>query len=752
MKFSGLIAFMLFSASLYAQKKDSLDLVKLKEVVVSSTRANEKTPMTFSEISKEQIKENNMGKDMPYILEMTPSAVTTSDAGAGVGYTGIRIRGSDATRVNITLNGIPYNDSESQGTFWVNMPDFASSVSSIQVQRGVGTSTNGAGAFGASVNIETGGLKKDPYAELDNAFGSFNTRKHTLMVGSGLINNRFAFDARVSQINSDGYLDRASSDLSSYFLSGGYYGENALIKINVFSGHEKTYQAWYGTPESRVNNDVEGMNDYIARNWLSDEEADNLLNSGRTYNYYTYDNEVDNYQQDHYQIITAFDFTDALTLNFSFHLTHGEGYFEQYKEDEDFADYNLDEIVIGGETVSSTDLIRRRWLNNNFYGTTFSLDYKPSKSFSVTLGGAANEYDGDHYGEIIWARFASNSEIRERYYENNGLKKDFNIFMKADWQLNDQWFFYGDVQFRKINYTLFGLDNDQSFFNESHDFEFFNPKAGLRYQLDENSSIYASYAVGNKEPSRSDFTDNTEDTTPKSERLHDIEAGYQINTSDLSISINGYYMLYDDQLVLTGDLNDVGSSLRTNVDKSYRRGIELQAGYKISDLFEVNVSASFSENKIEDFQEYIYNSGEFWEISPAQRDTINYSNTDIAYSPNVVSTGSLIITPMEGLKFNWIHKYVGQQYLDNTQTSSRSIDAYYVSDIIANYTMKVKGFKSIGLRLGVYNVFNKFYSANGYTWGYRGGQADGGGVNETRENFYYPQAGTNFMLGLNLKF
>lgn len=749
MKILGIAAIMLLSSSLYAQKTDSLNQknikeINLKEVVVSSTRATELTPMTFNEVSKVEIQEQNFGKDLPYLLEMTPSAVTTSDAGAGVGYTGIRIRGSDATRVNITLNGIPYNDSESQGTFWVNMPDFASSVSSIQVQRGVGTSTNGAGAFGASVNIETGGLKKDAYAELDNAFGSFNTRKHTIMVGSGLINNHFAFDARLSQINSDGYLDRASSDLSSYFLSGGYYGENALIQLNVFSGHETTYQAWYGTPESRINNDVEGMNAYISRNGLSEAEADNLLNSGRTYNFYSYDNEVDDYSQDHYQLITAFDFTDELTLNAALHFTHGEGYFEQYKEDEDFSDYGLDNIDVGGTTISSTDLIRRRWLNNNFYGLTYSLDYTPSNSFNFTLGGAWNEYDGDHYGEIIWAQYASNSQIRQRYYENNGLKKDFNVFAKANWQLNEKLSIYGDLQYRTIDYSLAGVDNDQTVFDENHTYGFFNPKAGLRYQLDQNSSVYASFAVGQKEPSRSDFIDNSNGISPKAEKLQDIEFGYQVNTDALFLSINGYYMIYQDQLVLTGELNDVGSSLRTNVDNSYRRGIEIQAAYDFSNKFAINLNATVSQNKIKEFNEIVYNYGENWDEYIQETNT--YEDTNIAYSPELISTGSLIYKPVTGMKLMWINKYVGQQYLDNTSAASRSIDAYYISDIIARYTFKVKGFKSIGVSAAVYNIFNKMYSSNGYTWGYKGGGES------IQENFFYPQAGTNFMVGLNLKF
>lgn len=739
-------AAMLWSVVASAQTNelpDSMRTVDLKEVVVSSTRATAKTPMTFNEIQKEEIEENNTGKDLPYLLELTPSAVTTSDAGAGVGYTGIRIRGSDAARVNVTLNGIPYNDPESQGVFWVNLPDFASSVSSIQVQRGLGTSTNGAGAFGASVNIETKGLSRDPYATLDNSIGSFNTRKHTAMVGTGLLADKFAFDARLSQITSDGYVDRATSDLSSYFLSGGYYGKKSLVKFNIFSGHETTYQAWYGVPESRMNNDVDEMNAYVARNYLSSADSLNLLSSGRTYNQYTYDNEVDDYKQTHYQLISAFDLSSSLTLNVALFLIHGEGYFEQYKSDRSLADYGLNDVIISNDTLTSTDLIQRRWLNNNFYGTTFSLDYQPNNQFKFTLGGAWNEYDGDHYGEVIWAQYASNGTIRHPYYFNNSLKNDFNIFGKALYDVTENLSLFGDLQYRKVNYTMEGNDNDGLTLDQSHNYNFFNPKFGLKLQINDESSAYASLAIGSKEPIRSDFTDHEAGDIPEPEKLQDLEVGYSRMTKNYSFQANVYWMNYQDQLVLTGELNDVGSSLRANVDKSTRMGIELQVGYAIVESLKINLNASLSKNTIDNYNETIYNYGAAWDEYNA--DVISYGETDIAFSPNVVAGGNIDYTPINGLNLRWIHKYVGDQYLDNTSSESRKLDAYYVSDAIATYTLSGKSFKGISLKLAVYNLFNKMYSANGYTWGYRGGG------DEIRENFYYPQAGTNFMLGLNIK-
>ncbi|MEO9966614.1 MAG: TonB-dependent receptor [Reichenbachiella sp.] len=722
---------------------DSIKTVDLKEVVVSSTRATEKTPMTFNTLKKEVIERNNTGRDLPYLLEMTPSTVTTSDAGAGVGYTGIRIRGSDAQRVNVTLNGIPYNDPESQGVFWVNLPDFASSVSSIQVQRGLGTSTNGAGAFGASVNIETDGLNRESYVELNNSIGSFNTRKHTVKVGTGLLSNQFAFDARLSQITSDGYVDRASSDLTSYFVSGGYYGKKSLIKFNIFSGHETTYQSWYGVPESRIENDVDGMNAYVARNGLSSADSLNLLTSGRTYNQYTYDNEVDDYEQTHYQLISAFDLSNTLTFNVALFLIHGEGYFEQYKEDRDLADYGLQEISIGGQTITSTDLIQRRWLNNNFYGTTFSLDYQPNNSFKLTLGGAWSEYDGDHFGRIIWSQYASNGSIRHPYYENNSVKNDFNIFAKAIYDLTDQLSLFGDLQYRSVSYTMKGDDNDGLVLDQSHDFSFFNPKFGLKYKINENSSVYASLAVGSKEPIRSDFTDHPIGQEPKSEKLRDLEVGYSRASENYSFKANFYWMDYEDQLVPTGELNDVGSSLRSNVDKSYRRGIELQFGYQLLPELSVSANASLSQNRIDSFDETIYNYGLGWDEYNA--DVVSHKASDIAFSPNVVAGGSLNYAPIKGVNIQWVHKYVGSQYLDNTSSDTRKLDAYYISDALVSYSLKGEKFQSISLNLAVYNVFNKVYSANGYTWGYRGGGE------EIRENFYYPQAGTNFMIGLNIK-
>lgn len=713
------------------------------EVIVMATRVQINSPSTYSEIDKVALEELNMGKDMPYLLEGMPSVVTTSDAGTGVGYTGIRIRGSDPTRVNVTLNGIPYNDSESQGVYWVDLPDIASSVESIQVQRGVGTSTNGAGAFGASINIQTTGLNKTAYATLDNAFGTFNTRKHSLMAGTGLINNVFSVDARLSKIYTDGYLDRGTADLTSYFVSAGFYGKSTLLKFNIFSGKEVTYQAWYGTPESRINDDIQGMQDYIGRNGLSQEEADNLLNSGRTYNFYTYDNQVDDYLQTHYQLLFSQDISDVFLINTAVHLTHGEGYFEQYKFDQNLSDYGFIGPIIGGIQLDATDLIRRRWLNNNFYGITFSGHYDPTNKLGVILGGSWNTYDGDHYGEIIWAEISGNAKIRDRYYDNNGFKVDLNLYLKGSYAITDNISLFADIQYRTLSYSLKGVDSDRQILNQNHRYNFINPKFGLNYLIEKNTSIYASFSVGNKEPSRSDFVDGASSVIPLHETLNDFELGYKKVSDKYQLNANFYYMFYKNQLVLTGELNDVGSALRTNVARSFRSGLEFEFTYKMSEQWQLQGNATFSKNIINNFTEIIYDYGLNWD----EYNAINFDHgkTNISFSPEIIAGGSIQYQPINALSFTWVHRFVGDQYLDNTSNEARKIANYYLSDIRARFRFSALKMKSIVLNLAIYNVFGAEYESNGYSFGYRGGGS------EIRENFYYPQAGTHFMAGITFK-
>ncbi|TDG37578.1 TonB-dependent receptor [Pedobacter changchengzhani] len=711
------------------------------EIVVSATRASANSASTYKNIDKETIQKNNFGQDLPFILDNTPGVVVTSDAGAGVGYTGIRIRGSDATRVNVTLNGIPYNDSESQGTFWVNMPDFASSVDNIQIQRGVGTSTNGAGAFGGSLNIQTTSGETEPYAELNNTYGSFNTWKNTVKVGTGLINDKFTFDARLSRIKSDGFIDRAASNLKSYFLSGAYHGKTDLIRINVFSGTEKTYQAWNGIPESRLNGDVAGMNAYIDRNGLNATDAANLLNSGsRTYNSFTYKDQTDNYSQDHYQLLYAKQFSDKFSFNGALHYTAGKGYYEEAKNAQKLANYGLQPVVIGTTTISKTDLVRRRWLDNDFYGFTYAFNYKPATKLNLTLGGGYNEYKGAHFGQVIYAQYASNGNNDRHYYDNDGFKTDFNTFLKATYIPIEKLNIFADLQYRRIYYDVLGTEKNLNQLNIQDKLNFFNPKFGASYFLNAQANLYASFSVANKEPGRDDYINVVAGTLPKSERLNNVEAGYRFKNEAISAGLNMYGMWYKDQLVVTGKINDVGEYFRQNVAKSYRAGVELDFAYQINKQFSLLTNAAFSKNKIKNFTEFIDDYDNGGQI------VNNYSNTDISFSPNSVVSGELVYNPIKALALGFQSKYVGKQYLDNTQSNDRRLKSYWVNNVRLAYDLKFNGVKNINIALLVNNVFNKKYESNGYTYGYFGGGA------LTTENFYFPQAGTNFMLNLNLKF
>lgn len=714
------------------------------EVTVFATRAAEKSPTTFTNVNKEELTKQNFGQDLPFVLNYTPSLVTTSDAGAGIGYTGLRIRGSDATRINVTINGIPYNDSESQGVFWVNIPDIATSTQSVQIQRGVGTSTNGPGAFGASINLQTNTKNEVPYVDVINSVGSFNTHRHTVGFGTGIINDRFSFDARASFINSDGFIDRASSNLKSYYASGGYYGENTIIKAIAFGGHEITYQSWYGVPESKLNNDVAGIMYTAAIEGWNTQQTDNLLNANsRTFNIYDYKDQVDNYTQDNFQLHFSHKASSSITANMSFHYTPGKGYYEEFKYDQSLADYGLSDVIIGTETVTDTDLIRKRWLDNDFYGITYSVNYDKDR-YSSVLGGAWNRYEGDHFGEITWAEVALSAPKDFRYYDNKGEKKDFNIFWKSNYTITNKLVGYLDLQFRKVDYKSEGIDDDLTVFNVGQDYNFFNPKIGLTYQLRGGSQLYSSYAVGQREPVRSDFINAASGVDPKPEVLNNIEAGWRLQRSKYSFNFNYYLMSYKDQLVLTGKLNDVGASIRTNVDESYRTGVELEGALRISPKVTFGANVTLSENKIKNFTEVIYDYGvaydEYNEIQNQLKDV------DISFSPSVIAGSTLSYNPFNNFEASLLSKYVGEQFLDNTSNQNRKIDAYFVNDLRLTYSPSVRGLKDFSLSLLASNIFDEVYESNGYTWGFVGG-------GETvRQNYYYPQAGRNYMAMLSLKF
>ena len=702
------------------------NVILTDEILISASVAKSKTPMAYNNVSGEEISRQNMGQDIPYLLQLTPSFVATSDAGSGIGYTNFRIRGTDMNRINVAVNGIPLNDAESHGTWFVDQPDLASSIENVQVQRGAGTSANGAAAFGATINLQTSAFNPDPYAEFKTAFGSFNTLKNTVLAGTGLINGKFTVDARLSKVNSDGFIDRASADLKSFYISSGYYTENTVLKAIVFSGYEKTYQAWNGIPSE-------------------------LLQTNRTYNSageYTdengvvqyYENQVDDYQQDHFQLHFSQSINQNINLNASAHYTRGKGFYENYKEDEDLTDYRIPPVIIGSETVETSDLINQKWLDNDFYGLVYSLNYQKNKS-DLIFGGGYSIYDGDHFGKVIWAQFLGNAKPNHDWYQSTGLKKDFNVYAKYNYQVSEKINLFTDLQYRNIHYTIDGIDDDLRDITQEHNFNFFNPKFGVFYEPQQNQQLYLSLAVANREPNRSNYVDaDPAGKQPVHETLRDWELGYNYKSSAFSFSANYYYMCYKNQLVLTGEINDVGAPIMVNVDKSFRTGIELQAGVKITSTLQWNGNTTFSINKVKNFIEYIDN----WDTWG--QETYELGTTDLAFSPNIIASSRFTFSPVSKLEFNFISSYVGKQFIDNTSNDDRVLNAWFVNNLNAEYSVNTKLFEEITLRLMVNNLFNEKYESNAWVYSY---------IYEGERNKmdgYFPQAGTHFMFGIDFYF
>ena len=716
--------------SSYALFKSAEDL---DAYTMLGTRLSEQAPMTFENIDKTELRRNNLGLDFPMLLENSPSVVVNSDAGAGVGYTGLRIRGSDPTRINVSINGIPVNDAESQGVFWVNMPDFASSVQNVQIQRGVGSSTQGAGAFGASINLQTNAINALPYLELNNSFGSFGTRKHSILGGTGLIDGRWSADFRLSEIASEGFIDRASSRLRSFYVSGAWLGEKALVRANIFSGKEVTYQAWGGVPAA----------------WLD---------SFPTYNPYTYDNEVDDYQQTHYQLHYTQEIGSKWVLNLAPHYTRGLGFFEQFRTNDRLSNYGLEPIELGSSTISRSDLIRRRWLDNHFMGLVYRLHYQEG-GHRLTGGGGWSYYQGAHYGEVIWARFASNGDIRHRYYDNMGYKTDGNTYVQ--WQyLKGQSEWFVDVQHRFVDYRFLGFDNDLNNVTQAVQYHFFNPKLGYSQRLDPKQRVYASFSVANREPNRRDLTQSSPESRPLHEELYNLESGYEWRQNKGELKANFYLMYYRNQLVLNGQINDVGAFVRTNVPESYRLGLELQGRWRLRPDLELRGNASLSRNKVLAWTEFVDN----WDNG--QQVAIEHQQTDLAFSPNLMGNMELrydLPSPKEHpVQLGLVTRYIGRQYLDNTQNKTRSLEAYWLQDLRLAYRMETQKIKHLELTALVRNLWNQRYAANGWTYrfiseGYDPRPDDPYVSVGEQAHFYqqiglYPQAGIHFLLGLNLGF
>ena len=717
------------------------------EIFVNALRVDDSTPIAYSNITRADIESRNFGQDIPFLVQTTPSVVSTSDAGAGIGYTGVRIRGVDPGRINVTINGIPLNDSESHGVFWVNLPDLASSTQNIQIQRGVGTSTHGAGAFGATMNLQTAIMDPEPYSEINTGIGAFGTRKANIKLGSGLMDNGWQFEGRLSKIDSDGYIDRATSDLRSFYLSGARHGERSLLKADLFSGSEITYQAWNGVPEPILNEDSNQLESYIFNLFLGSADASHWRSNlgNRRFNEFTYDNQVDNYKQDHYQLHYSYRVTDTWIANASLHYTYGRGYFEQFRRNDRLSTYNISPVQIGNDTISRSDLVRRRWLDNHFYGAVFSTQIDRADEWNITVGGGYNEYDGDHFGEVIWARFAGDSDLGDRYYDNNGFKTDFNIYGKLNYYLSPTLNTYLDLQYRAVSYRFVGLridgqTGDVSDVTQEDQIQFFNPKAGLVYRFADVHRAFASLSVGGKEPTRRDYVESTEDSRPNPERLYDLELGYSGLIGPLDIGVNLYYMLYKDQLINTGEINDVGNIVRENVPDSYRAGIELQLGTQILQDLHWSGSVTLSRNKINEYVRFV----DDFDAGGQQSET--FTDVDISFSPSVIGN-SIFTYRKNGFSSEWISQYVSRQYLDNTANRNRSLDPYLVNDLRFSYQFSdLNVVNSITISVQLNNLFDVMYESNGYTFGWiAGGQ-------ERFFNYYYPQAGRHLMTNLQIRF
>lgn len=695
-------------------------------VIVSGVRAMQNTPTTFSMMSKEEIERRNMAQDLPYLLQFEPSVVSTSDAGNGIGYTGLRIRGSDMTRINVTINGIPLNDPESHAVYWVDIPDFASSLNSIQIQRGVGSSTNGAGAFGASMNLETSSFRSDPFGELSLSAGSFRTWKTTFRAGTGLINDHWYFEGRASSLGSNGYIDRATSDLNSFFIQGGFYDDKTVVKAVAFGGREKTYQAWYGIDEYTMNN--------VSRtfNW-----AGAIFNDDGTISYY--DNQADNYRQDHYQLHISRALSGNLSLNLSGHYTYGSGYYEEYQQDDSFGNYGLgnlyfglDSIYNGSEyeifyhdTITSADFVRRRWLDNHYYGMTWSLHFKNNKT-DIIFGGAINKFDkARHFGEIIWSEFAADVPKDHKYYNNTSFKNDVNSFLKVAWTPAEKLTIYGDVQYRTILYKGNGIESHLNPVSIHERFRFINPKAGISYNLNLGTA-YLSYGIAHREPIRDDFTDALEGEKPKPEKLGNLELGIRKTEGRFRYYINYFLMNYRDQLVLTGAINDDGAYIRRNAGKSYRSGIEVSGGYTPVRFAEIEANITLSKNRTD------------YRQPDDEGNILEYSNTPISFSPSVTGSALARFNPLRNFEADWILKFVGKQFLDNTGNDALALDPYILNDLRFAYRLTGEKNPQLGFSFLINNLFNTVYESNGYAY--------------DNTPYYYPQAGRNFLAGLTISF
>ena len=728
------LTFLLFPFYLWAVDDSISSYMNLEEVVVSAIRVSEKTPISHSNIEQKEIQSNNYGQDIPYLIQNTPSVVVTSDAGNGVGYTDIRIRGVDASRINVTTNGVPMNDAESHKMYWVDTPDLASAVNSMQIQRGVGSSTNGAGAFGGSINMTTETLKKDFGGEVSLSYGMFNTNKESIGIHSGLLGEHWILSARLSHIYSDGYIERASSDMKSFLAQVAYYKGKTTLKYLTFGGKEETYNAWDGLTKEQM----EENRRYNPCGEIKDAD-------GKVIGFY--DNQVDNYFQWNNQLILNHVFSNSWKMNLVGHYTYGNGYYDQYKNDADLVCYTL---PVAGDKESS-NLTRKKSMYNHFFGGVGSVKYESTRT-NLALGLAANHYTGEHFGEVLNVFVPNNFSLPHEYYRNAGDKTDMNFFAKATFNLFKGFDLYCDLQYRYIHHVIGGTfssfnyaTNDMLKVEVDKRYHFFNPKAGVNYTFAKYNSLFASFAVAQREPTRDDFVNARKDTEgnplyPLPEKMYDYELGYKLQHKYVNLGLNLYYMDYDNQLVLTGQQNmDTYDALYENVKDSYRRGVELDVAVKPLDWFSFGGNVTLSQNRIKNYDEYVYND-DTWSL-----DTLHLGTTTISYSPSVVA-GWFLKFDVKGFEAQLVSKFVSEQYISNSEQEDMKLDAYCVTDLKLGYLLKTNKIQGLRLGLTFNNLFNAKYCSNAYGYsGIYGGKR----VNEV---FYFPQATFNVLANVRYEF
>ena len=709
---------------------------KLDSAVVSTSRAGESTPVTYSMVSREQLQKAGPSNSLPMALALQPSVVAVNEGGTGLGYSKMTVRGVKGSQINVTLNGITLNDAESQEVFWVNIPALSSLLSSVQVQRGLGTSSSGSGAFGASINMSTASVSPDPYASVDLGYGSYNTFTATAAAGTGKSNKGFYFDFAYSKGLTDGYIRNAYADVASAYAALGWMNEKNSLRLMWLYGDQHTGITWNGID-------------------LQQYELDRRYNPAGEYydgfgNVRYYDNETDNYTQHHLQLNYTRLFGERLMWTSTFHWTNGDGYYENYRPSGISGQYGFSQNFTG-------DFIVREALLNNYYVLNSDLRYR-SDVLNITTGFTLSDYDGDHIGQVRWSDYLGDDYdySSHSWYLNNGRKKEANVFVRAEYEPLDWLTAYADLQYRGVWLKMEGPEDDNVPLDYSTNWQFFNPRAGLSFRWSGKHKAFLSAAVGHREPGRADIKENIKnawlsdqpDVALKPEKMLDMEFGYSFNAEKVSAAVNVYLMEYWDMLLETGKLSNVGYAIKENVDRGWRRGVELSVGYEPLRWLRADANFTFSSNKIRDYREYVQNvdAYESW-VMTGRTTEFEYGTTSMLMSPSVLGSLRLTFVPWKGATVSVDGKYVGRQYLDNTMTISRSIPAYFVSNLAVSHTFELnKG--SLGLSFYLNNIFNNMYYADGWCWKNiveeDGALVDGIGI--------YPQAPLNYMLKVSYRF